>query len=257
VQTTIGRKLSTPYQLGAFRMPPSLRCTSSLPSTCAKQLYRAGQTTRSFSTTPRQEQRITRNRRQLFRWLGSQGQNFLNPLNGSTNYLGAYNAQGQLKRVVEAATDAERKKKSEEGKTDGPAKSSVSETEDSEEDKNFKGELPPETARDLTPFPLNKSFVSQPVLSDDLREEIWKRVMKDGKSVRVVSAELGVEMSRVGAVVRLKEIEKEWEQTVSSTNSFFPPHSYDDLLKNRLVFKTITWLQNLRMRASLKVPLSH
>jgi len=28
---------------------------------------------------------------------------------------------------------------------------------------------------------------------------------------------------------------------------------YDDLLKNRLVFKTTTWLQTLRMRASLKI----
>jgi hypothetical protein len=78
---------------------------------------------------------------------------------------------------------------------------------------------------------LNKSFVSQPVLSDDLREEIWKRVMQDGKSVRVVSAELGVEMSRVGAVVRLKEVEKEWEQTVSSAGISFSSHLYDDLLK--------------------------
>jgi hypothetical protein len=155
----------------------------------------------------------------------------LNPLNGSTTYLGAYNAQGQLKRVVEAAAEAERKKKKEEGKANEPANSSASESGESEEAKEFKGEIPPETMRDLTPFPLNKSFVSQPVLSDDLREEIWKRVMQDGKSVRVVSAELGVEMSRVGAVVRLKEIEKEWEQTVSSACIFLSSHLYDDLSK--------------------------
>jgi hypothetical protein len=152
-------------------------------------------------------------------------------LNGSTNYLGAYNAQGQLKRVVEAAAEAERKKKKEEGKANEPANLSASESGESEEAKEFKGEIPPETTRDLTPFPLNKSFVSQPVLSDDLREEIWKRVMQDGKSVRVVSAELGVEMSRVGAVVRLKEVEKEWEQTVSSASISFSSHLYDDLLK--------------------------
>jgi len=57
--------------------------------------------------------------------------------------------------------------------------------------------------------------------------------MKDGKSVREVSAELGVEMSRVGAVVRLKEIEKEWMRIVSSTCA--SPHSigllYDDSIK--------------------------
>jgi hypothetical protein len=152
-------------------------------------------------------------------------------LNGSTNYLGAYNAQGQLKRVVEAAAEAERKKKKQEGKANEPANLSASESGESEEAKEFKGEIPPETTRDLTPFPLNKSFVSQPVLSDDLREEIWKRVMQDGKSVRVVSAELGVEMSRVGAVVRLKEVEKEWEQRVSSASIFLSSHLYDDLLK--------------------------
>jgi hypothetical protein len=151
-------------------------------------------------------------------------------LNGSTNYLSAYNAQGQLKRVVEAATEAERKKK-QEGKANEPANSGASEEGELEEGKEFKGEIPPETTSDLTPFPLNKSFVSQPVLSDDLREEIWKRVMQDGKSVRVVSAELGVEMSRVGAVVRLKEVEKEWEQTVSSAGISFSSQLYDDLLK--------------------------
>jgi hypothetical protein len=250
VQNTTGAQTATRYPLGAIRMPPTLRCTASIPSTCAKKLCRAGQSTRSFSTTPPQDQRVTRNRRQLFRWLGSQGQNFLNPLNGSTNYLGAYNAQGQLKRAVEAAAEAE-KKKQEEGKAKDPAKGSAPEPED--EDKEFKGKILPETTRDLQPFPLNRSFVSQPVLSDELREEIWKKVMQDGKSVRQVSAELTVEMSRVGAVVRLKEIEKEWEQTVCSTGLFVSPHLYDDLLKNRLVFKTNTWLQNLRMRASLKV----
>ena len=179
----------------------------------------------------------------------------MNPLSGSTNYLGAYNAQGQLKRVVEAAAEAEKKKKLKEGK--GGEAATQSEPELGNEDKEFKGEIPPETTRDLQPFPLNRSFISQPVLSDELREEIWKRVLQDGKSVREVSAELTVEMSRVGAVVRLKEIEKEWERTVSSTDFFFSTHLYDDLLKNRLVFKTTTWLQNLRMRASLKVLFSH
>ena len=210
-------------------MPPPLRCTSSLPSTCAKNMCRIGQSTRSFSTTPRQDQRITRNRRQLFRWLGSQGQNFLNPLSGSTNYLGAYNGEGQLKRVVEAAAQAERERKKKAGKTSEPAKEDTS--EDSEEGRGFKGETPPETTRDLTPFPLNRSFISQPVLGDELREEIWKRVMQDGKSVREVSAELAVEMSRVGAVVRLKEIEKDWEQNVSCSPFFNVPQLYDDSQK--------------------------
>lgn len=227
-------------------MPPRLRCPSTLPSpSYAKQLCRVPQSSRSFSSTSQQEQRITRARRQLFRWLTTQGENFRNPLANSTNYLGAYNAQGQLKRVVEAAAQAERNKKKAEESGEAPT-SAPSDRKD---------ELPPETNRDRIVFPLNKAFVSQPVLGDRLREEIWSRIMKDGKSVREVSAELGVEMSRVGAVVRLKEIEKEWMRIVSYT--FSSPHSlglYDDSIKNRLVFKTTTWLQNLRMRASLIVP---
>merc|ERR1711964_541538 len=69
-----------------------------------------------------------------------------------------------------------------------------------------------ESIRDLKPFPLNGAFISQPVLGGMVKEEIWFRIMIEGKSVREVSTELGVEMARVGAVVRLKEIEKEWER---------------------------------------------
>jgi hypothetical protein len=69
---------------------------------------------------------------------------------------------------------------------------------------------------DHSPFPLNRNFVSQPILSEQMRENIWKRIMQDGQSVRDVSATLGVEMRRVAAVVRLKEVEKEWLRIVSS-----------------------------------------
>lgn len=128
-------------------------------------------------------------------------------MEGSTNYLGAYNAQGQLKRVIEAAAAKERLK----GKSENKGPDSEGNTDPVKarpEDES----LPPETDRDMKPFPQNKSFTSQPVLSEELREELWSRVMRDGKSVRQVSAELGVEMSRVGAVVRLMEIEKEWRR---------------------------------------------
>lgn len=63
------------------------------------------------------------------------------------------------------------------------------------------------------PFPLNPAFRSFPVLSEELKDQIYARV-KGGKSVRIVSAELGVSMERVAAVVRLKEIEKRWIKEV-------------------------------------------
>ena len=65
------------------------------------------------------------------------------------------------------------------------------------------------------PFPLNLNFVSEPVLSEDLREEIFRRVVVLKKSVRAVSVELKVDMRRVAAVVRLVSLERQWRSQVS------------------------------------------
>jgi hypothetical protein len=147
--------------------------------------------------------------------------------------MGAYTPDGQLRRVVEAKAqqEADSKKGGKEGeKNDAPKRKESEDNEAKEKEpeddpdeggsdqgskQDTSAPLPPETARDWAPFPLNRTFISQPVLSDELREEIWLRVMKDEKTVREVSAEFGVEMRRVGAVVRLKEVEKEWERLVS------------------------------------------
>ncbi len=79
------------------------------------------------------------------------------------------------------------------------------------------------------PFPLNPYFKSMPVLDDNARELIWEKIMRKGEAVKAVSAELGVDIRRVAAVVRLKEVEKDWEAKVSlrrnqqnSTNSTNP-----------------------------------
>ncbi|TAQ84525.1 hypothetical protein B7494_g7151 [Chlorociboria aeruginascens] len=184
---------------------------------------------RSFSSTPHNAQRTTRLRRQMFRWLATSGANFRNPLPGSTNYLNAYNSQGLLKRVVEGSA-ARKEQNKEDGKETGSKESAEVEKE----------EIPPETNRDLQPFPLNKFFLSQAVLDEEMREQIWQRVMRKGRSVREVSAELGVTMDRVGAVVRLKEIEKEWIRTGKplarpyndAVLSMVPKTSYDPERKN-------------------------
>ncbi|KAH6674917.1 eukaryotic mitochondrial regulator protein-domain-containing protein [Halenospora varia] len=186
-------------------MPPRLRCPTSLPSSaCTKQLCKTARSSRSFSTTQPQEQRATRARRFFFRWLGQQGENFRNPLPGSTNYLGAYNAEGQLKRVIEA----EERRSPSRNNPDGRHEEASADGAKGKEKDN----LPEERDSDRMPFPLNRAFVSQPVLSEEMREEIWSRIMTQGKTVREVSIELSVEMSRVGAVVRLKELEKSWER---------------------------------------------
>lgn len=160
------------------------------------------------------------------------------PLPGSTNYLGAYDKYGNLvragpgwRRGGDAASQTQSQSANPESKdekaAEGAAPSGQENLDDleaairtgeaeardakpskkSQEDEN---KLPPETAEDLRPFPINPYFRSQPVLSEELREAIYQRVKKDGATVSLASVEFGVSNERVGAVVRLKQMEKEW-----------------------------------------------
>lgn len=180
----------------------------------------------------------------MFRWLAGPGSVFREPLPGSTNYLSAYNKEGQLRRDV-------RSSKSDGADSDSAPKLSASEggdelpTELDEAATKATGssEHPPKLAeaspRDLVPFPANPHFKSQAVLDEPLREEIYRRVMKEGKSVRVVSAELGVEMRRVGAVVRLKAVEKDWSKKVSFKILLFS-HCTFPLQHDETLYKSIS-----------------
>jgi len=58
------------------------------------------------------------------------------------------------------------------------------------------------------PFPNNPSFVSESILSEELRNEIYARVVEQKNSVRAVSVQFGVDMKRITAVVRLVELER-------------------------------------------------
>jgi hypothetical protein len=159
----------------------------------------------------------------MFQWLTNNGHAFYEPLAGSTNYLSAYDSFGELRRVSEGRDTPQ------DGQSKGQNAGRRGTQEDSSE-RDKQRAIPPETNRDLMPFPQNNRFLSQPVLSEELREEVWERVMRLGRSVRTVSAELGISMERVGAVVRLKEIEKEWERIVSFTYAFPPifPRQHDE-----------------------------
>lgn len=102
------------------------------------------------------------------------------------------------------------------------------------------------------PFPSNKTFTSYPVLSEDAREMIYKRVVEKEEPVMVVSADLGVDHRRVAAVVRMKAVEKEWERTVRDAHLVvllhlicLPPLFYDDYNKNSISLEDSTmWLRN-------------
>lgn len=152
----------------------------------------------------------------MFSWLNGPGAVFREPRPGSTNYLGAYDNFGRLIR----ASDVSSKRRSERAQGSTASSDDVGDEDDvamernpdegEGESKKKDGEVPPETIEDLRPFPQNAFFQSQSVLSEELRDEIYKRVTERGMTVRQVSQDLGVDMARVGAVVRLKRVEAKW-----------------------------------------------
>jgi hypothetical protein len=175
------------------------------------------------------------------------GRQLKEPIQGSTNYLGAYDKYGNLVRAPPGWTRPDSNAKKDTLEEAGPDMKAQEVTKDANaeqtpvgqedldvgeaqsrdakrpsKEKEDDGKLPPETAEDLRPFPLNQYFRSQAVLSEDLREAIYKRVKRDGATVSLASVEFGVSNERVGAVVRLKQMEKEWIAQVCSSHSLPP-----------------------------------
>lgn len=198
----------------------------------------------------------------MYAWLNGPGRVFREPLPGSTNYLGAYDRSGNLIRLRDSAAEQEETEETDEQLSeDEKAKieedeaglsdfekeqrKEQREAEAADEKEGKRTKLPKEKTRDLRPFPLNQSFRSEAVLSEGLREEIYRQVIENGQSVQTVSAVYGVDMRRVAAVVRLKTVEQDWIKQVRYSSVFTPPTTPypDDYLKNRLVLKTNTWLQ--------------
>ena len=140
----------------------------------------------------------------MFSWLNGPGANFKHPLPGSTNYLNAYDPSGRLIRATNRQRPSGSDSTAEDDETGGSLEKNL---------QVGKG-IPKESLDDLMPFPMNRQFRSQPVLSEEFKDEIFKR-WKDGYSVRRVSSDLQVEMRRVGAVIRLKAVEEQWKSEVS------------------------------------------
>ena len=169
----------------------------------------------------------------MWAWLNGPGAVFREPREGSTNYLGAYDRDGNLIRDDRAQKEANEEEKPEEQEDD---------EDDADESKKAKKDLqktgqPDESEEDLRPFPLNPHFRSQSVLSTNLRKEIFKRVTQLGQSIREVSQTLHVEMSRVAAVVRLMSIERQWDQEVSLifiSFSLSPYTQHDEITENSI-----------------------
>ncbi|KAK3996267.1 eukaryotic mitochondrial regulator protein-domain-containing protein [Cladorrhinum sp. PSN332] len=61
------------------------------------------------------------------------------------------------------------------------------------------------------PFPSNPDYVSEPVLSDAARETIWEYATVKKMPLKALSAQFAVDIRRIAAVLRMKEIEKRME----------------------------------------------
>jgi hypothetical protein len=174
-------------------------------------------------------------------WLNGPGRAFRRPLPDSTNYLSAYSREGELNRTRRQNEEVE----TEELETKKPQEDDGLDLDErAEAEKQFKAKaatkrkprnkgIPPAKIEDLRPFPLNKTFHSESVLSEEFREAIYLKVVEDKMTVRSVSSELGITMERVGAVVRMKQMERDWLRKVSET--YFrlrTPSFYDDTIQN-------------------------
>ncbi|GAA5869414.1 hypothetical protein JCM16303_000459 [Sporobolomyces ruberrimus] len=70
-----------------------------------------------------------------------------------------------------------------------------------------------------SPFPLNPTFKPNPPLADAIKTKIYNAYVHniliknatDSQVVRAVSSKFGVAMDRVRAIIRLKELEKNWK----------------------------------------------
>ncbi|KAK0612358.1 eukaryotic mitochondrial regulator protein-domain-containing protein [Bombardia bombarda] len=100
----------------------------------------------------------------------------------------------------------------------------------------YLGDLKGSKEKRHAPFPNNPTYKSEPVLSDVARETIWREIMKQGMPLKAVSAKYSVDMRRVAAVVRMKEIERQWEADhkpkalpyAKAITSMVPQHSLSE-----------------------------
>jgi len=177
----------------------------------------------------------TRLRRNMFAWLNGPGRKLRAPFPGSTNYLGAYNKSGvRRSKNVRAGQkgqsgDNEQKQEQEpeqeedeDNDSDEAATDKSSRKDDPVGERHFQPNRDPSKASELKPYPLNEYFISQPVLSEQLRDKIYEDVVEKGSTVTQASITWQVDIRRVAAVVRLKAVEKQWIEEVCS-NIFFSP----------------------------------
>ena len=170
----------------------------------------------------------------MYEWLNGPGKVFRSPLPNSTNYLSAYDKQGNLLRTRDQRNSRSSVRV---GRDEDLASQEEAEGGEEEVQKD-PNTIPRERQADLRPYPLNRDFRAQTVLSEELRNVLYKQVVEDGIDITTVSAVNNVDTRRVAAVVRLKTIENQWIKEVSL--SLFCPVRLPMMITktNRLVLKT-------------------
>lgn len=234
-------------------MPPRLRTCNFSPSssqTCVLARQQGQQLlprqcqpgVREFShSCPHARYRPTRLRRELYGWLNGPGVQYRQHIPGQTNYLG-HNAgkdsdeNAELARSAEAEetdnlddVDNEASGADDEAlidletglpiaNADGAHGSSAAESKELDDEAKRKAA---QNARGSRPFPLNRYFQVDPVLSDELREEIYQQLIQRNMPLFAISSRFGVTMERCAAVARLKQVEKDWVAQVCLLFYFF------------------------------------
>jgi hypothetical protein len=158
---------------------PCLHSSSASSASLVSASSSQSPSSRPFSSTAAPQTRL---REQMFEWLGNEGQELKTHTPGVPNYITTLRDRRE-KRAAEQSGDQEAAQESDAG-------------------------------QNARPFPLNPWFVSESVLSEELRGEIFQRVAVQKQNIREVSVNLGVDMRRIGAVVRLVELERRWRQQV-------------------------------------------
>lgn len=224
--------------------PPRIQPHRLIQSSTCTRSSQAVPLARSFHTSPRslegnlsekklKPRRSTLLRREMAEWLAGPGFKFRRQFPGSTNYLSAYDKQGNLSRrraretqvasLLDPKEEELREKKAlkeeEEDEIDEAERKTRAEGRQADRAQR-EGQLkrtPRERPSDMHPYPLNHNFRSQAVLSEELREELYRMIVVKKMDLQGTSAAYGVDMRRVAAVVRLKTVEKQWIEDVSLT----------------------------------------
>jgi len=243
------RVLSTSLETSIFALRPRQQCIRCLLN--QRRYYAAERESykpywKDEPKTPEEETM----RREYDSWINGPGSAFRRPLPGSTNYLSAYSKEGTLRRArpTNREQNESRTARKPEGEAEEESLAKTLEEDVSEEEKakreqtvkdlekaadkdsasQSESQLPRERLSDLRPFPANTVFWSQPVLSEELREMLYVRVKEQGRSIRQVSADFKVSMERVAAVVRMKQMERDWLAKVRTPPPFTLPSFNDD-----------------------------